>query len=179
MAKLRLIKVLVALLAVLAVIGIARASGLYLNHSASYPRGLWQKSGDYDPTHAGEHPYVLACAPGKSVRREFIERGYLPWGFDCDGVEALLKRIWAVAGDRWTVTAAGIKVNGQLVPNTQPLTQDSAGRSMPVQTGGIVPVGHVLLLSDYHPRSFDGRYFGTTPIKDLISEVSPLWTELP
>ncbi len=177
--KHRLVKRVTAGLAVLVVIGIARAAGLYVNHTASYPRGLWLKSGNFQPAHAASHPYVLACAPRKAQRAQYIERGYLSWGYDCEGVEALLKRVWAVAGDRWVVTSAGIEVNGQLIPNTVPLTADGAGRPMRVQRGGTVPIGHVLLLSDYHPRSFDGRYFGTTPIKDLIGEVVPLWTESP
>lgn len=173
----RLFIALAALLAVLVMLGVARTAGLYLNHSASYPRGLWLKAGGNLPEHPKAHPYVLACAPDKALRTVFIERGYLPWGFDCDGTEALLKRVWAVAGDVWVMTPKGIEINSQLIPNTVPLAVDGAGRPMPVQTGGTVPEGHVLLLSEYHPRSFDGRYFGTTPIKDLISEVVPLWTE--
>ena len=56
--------------------------------------------------------------------------GYLRWGIDCDGSEALLKPVGAVAGDRYAITEAGIVVNGELVPDTRPLRADNAGRSM-------------------------------------------------
>lgn len=172
---------LLSILSVLALTPIATAwaFGLHLNHSVSYPRGIWIDRGSFDMTQAHHRPYVLACAPDAAQRDIYVTRGYIAWGVTCDGAVALLKRVWAVAGDQWLVTDNGVRVNGELVPNTAPKKTDSLGRPMPIAAGGQVPDGHVLLLSEYSPRSFDGRYFGPTPITDLIGEVEPLWTESP
>ncbi len=155
---------------------LGKTAGLHLNLTASYPRGIWIETGLYDPVRVG-HPYVLACAPQAPLKAAFIERGYLAWGIDCEGTVALLKQVWGRAGDRWSLSADGVRLNEKLVSNTQPLEMDGAGREMPVPQAGTIPAGHVLLLSEYHSGSLDGRYFGTTPITDLIAEVKPLWTE--
>jgi hypothetical protein len=34
----------------------------------------------------------------------------------------------------------------------------------------------VLLMSDYNPKSFDGRYFGLMDKSTIIGVVKPLWT---
>ncbi len=156
--------------------GVGKLSGLHLNMTASYPLGVWIETGPYQMGRT-DRPYVLACAPQKPLKSTFVERGYLSWGIDCEGTAALLKRVWGRAGDAWTVSKEGVYINDTLVPNTQPLTADSAGRAMPTPKVGTIPTGYVLLLSEYHPSSLDGRYFGTTPITDLIAEVTPLWTE--
>ncbi|MES9902170.1 MAG: conjugative transfer signal peptidase TraF [Sedimenticola sp.] len=150
---------------------------VHLNTTTSYPRGLWIEDDALDDGIGRRRPFVLACAPGEELRDFYIERGYLPWGIRCGGTIALLKRVFASAGDTWVVTDGGVLVNGVVIQNTAPKRTDSAGRRLPKISGGIVPDNHVLLLSDYSPRSFDGRYFGTTPVMDLISEVKPLWTE--
>lgn len=157
---------------VIAVLG-GKVAGLHLNHTASYPRGLWIEASGGD----GIRPYVLACADHTANFETYRERGYLPWGVACSGTAPLLKRIWARPGDHWSVTPEGVVVNGELVSNTRPLDHDSAGRPLTSATGGTVQPGHVLLLSDYSPRSLDGRYFGTMPITQVLKEVKPLWTE--
>jgi type IV secretory pathway protease TraF len=36
--------------------------------------------------------------------------------------------------------------------------------------------GEVLLMSDYSPLSFDGRYFGPIPRAQIQGVVQPVWT---
>ncbi|MET0100772.1 MAG: conjugative transfer signal peptidase TraF [Sedimenticola sp.] len=161
------------------VIGAASLFGIHLNYSASYPVGLWIEVEGEVSMALDRHPYVLVCAPGPDQRARYVQQGYLKWGFACNGSVPLLKRVWASVGDYWSVTADGVRVNNRLIANTKPLEKDSKGRPMPKAAGGMVPDGHVLLLSDHSPLSFDGRYFGSTPVEDLISEVRPLWTASP
>lgn len=148
--------------------------GLFYNATPSAPRGLWRDTGPFDPMR-DQGAYVRACLP-ESRGDAAVERGYIGWSVWCHGAEPMLKRVWAVPGDAWTVTERGVLVNDRLVPNTRPLRADGLGRPLPRPQGGIVPPGYVLLLNDYHPRSFDGRYFGLTPMDEIIAKIKPVWT---
>jgi len=67
---------------------------------------------------------------------EAAERGYIPAGACPGGHEPLVKPVAAVAGDRVTVTALGIAVNGEPIAQSAPLDEDSAGRPLrPVPAG--------------------------------------------
>src|SRR5436309_1012112 len=90
-----------------------------------------------------------------------LARKYIgPGGFS--RYEQMLKRLVAVGGDTVSIDAEGVTVNGQRLPNTAPLSQDGAGRPLPVcrLQGYRLQAGEVLVLSDYSPLSFDSRYFG-------------------
>jgi len=90
----------------------------------------------------------------------------------------MLKRLVAVAGDDVWITAAGVSVNGQLQPHSQPLLVDPGGRAMPQPSLLHFQLAHdeVLLLSDYSRLSFDGRYFGAIPQAQLGEVVRPWMT---
>ena len=102
---------------------------------------------------------------------EYRQRGYLRWGIECDGSEALLKPVGAVAGDRYAITEAGIVVNGELVPDTRPLRADNAGRSMHWAGEGVLAANEVLLVSRW-PTSLDSRYFPVTTDRDRHDEAA-------
>jgi type IV secretory pathway protease TraF len=40
----------------------------------------------------------------------------------------------------------------------------------------IVPAGQVFLLSNFHPRSWDSRYFGYLPLSAVRGTVQEVWT---
>ena len=104
------------------------------------------------------------------------ERGYLNVAY-CS-VNHLLKRLAGVPGDRVTIDAAGVEVNGIHLANSSPLPCDAAGR--PLQAfllkDRILAPGEVLLMSDYNPQSFDSRYFGPIEETAIESVVTPVLT---
>jgi conjugative transfer signal peptidase TraF len=161
-------------LAMTVIAAVAWAIGLRWNHTPSYPRGLWRIVSPYDPAHA-KGSLVLFCPPATTLFRVGRERGYLAAGVCSGGTGALIKRVVAVPGDRVTVTPNGVSVNGRELPNSRALPVDAAGRPLPSASGGPVPPGRVWVLSEYHPRSFDSRYYGSIEVSRLQGVVTPVW----
>lgn len=131
---------------------------LRLNLSASMPYGLWWVSDSAAP---GRGDYVTLCLPGEPGRVA-LTRGYIGRG-DCpDEAEPLLKPVAAVAGDVVTVTAGGIRVNGEPLANSAPFRNDTEGRPMTAFPAGeyAVDAGMVWVVAGHDPRSYDSRYFG-------------------
>jgi len=88
-------------------------------------------------------------------------RGYLPRD------TPVIKTIGAQEGDRYCVTAMGLKLVGhELLAR---LSTDRDGRDLSGLDRGCRSVehGHILLISMENSGSFDARYFGETPI-DLV-----------
>lgn len=83
-----------------------------------------------------------------------------------------LKQVIAVAGDHVEFSAAGFRVNGQMIPNSAP----EPGYEHWWYGRSIVPVGMVLCLAN-HPDSWDGRYVGYVPLSLVYSTAKPVWTE--
>ena len=153
-------------------IGMAGLVGVRLNLTNSVPIGL------YVISHSPEANLVEFCPPepfGTLSR----ERGYRERSrFGCpDGAKPLLKPIAARAGDIVSMSAAGIVVDGKLIPHTAPLRLDSAGRSISAWTSGTYPVrrGTIWLASSFNTHSFDSRYFGPIPESSVLQHVRPLW----
>jgi conjugative transfer signal peptidase TraF len=164
-----------ALLSPLALLVLAVRSGLRVNHTESFPVGFYWAISKAPAT--GD---LMFFQPPKEAVFEVARfRGYLgPSSTDADGAELMLKRIAALAGDVVTIDAAGVTVNGQRIPNTEPLDRDLAGRPLPalrLHDYRLQP-GEVLPLSDYSPISFDGRYFGPVHKAQIQSVVVPVWT---
>jgi conjugative transfer signal peptidase TraF len=84
----------------------------------------------------------------------------------------LLKNVGAVAGDEYQITAAAITVNGK---NCGPVfAVDGRGRALPRLRGCFKVIdGYFLPLSTFS-RSFDGRYFGTAPLKLIRGKAIPI-----
>jgi type IV secretory pathway protease TraF len=71
----------------------------------------------------------------------------------------------ALSGDRVTIGVQGVQVNGVLLKNSAPRPADEAGRPLRAYelSDYALRSEEVLLMSDYNPASFDGRYFGPLP----------------
>lgn len=150
------------------------AAGLYVNATASMPRGLWRVRAA-EPIERGT--VVAICPPNCATIREAARRGYIPPGRCPGGYEPLIKPVAALGGDIVTVTPAGVVVDGNPVANTRPLAMDEAGRALYAIPAGSfrVPRGELWLLSGHDPRSFDSRYFGAVPVANIIGVARPLW----
>jgi conjugative transfer signal peptidase TraF len=87
----------------------------------------------------------------------------------------MMKPIAALPGDTVEVELDGVRVNGLFIANSKPITVDPKGRSMHPRLGRFkVNPGEVWLVSHFHPKSFDSRYFGPIPIKYLRAQAHRL-----
>jgi conjugative transfer signal peptidase TraF len=151
----------------------ARVLGIRVNFSPSLPVGLYQVASDPGAT-------LVEFCPAEPFASMANARGYRQPGNCPDGGSPLMKPVVAPAGDSVQVSARGISVNGKAIPNSAPLQKDTADRpltSWPVGTYRVQP-GTVWVVSDYHPRSFDSRYFG--PISEALirNRLRPLFVLL-
>jgi conjugative transfer signal peptidase TraF len=142
--------------------------GIRMNFTASLPLGLYLET--TQPT-----DLVSFCLEGEpgilAVQRLYVTRGTCP-----TGGTPLLKKIAARPGDLVLFSSEGVCVNGVLFPNTQPLLLDSTGRSMPHFPFGqyLVSPNTYWVISTYDRRSFDSRYYGPIPERDIQAHMQPL-----
>ena len=120
----------------------------------------------------------MPCRPAQPIFKLAKERGYLAAGPSPAGTCALIKQVAAVGGDRVTIDAEGVRINGVLLKNSAPRQADEAGRPMRAYELSDYTLGseEVLLMSDYSPASFDGRYFGPLSRTTIQSVIVPIIT---
>lgn len=161
-----------AALVLTAMVGAFHFGGIRVNTSASLPIGL------YKITQEPSAKLIEFC-PAEPFGSLSASRAYRGKGNCPDGAEPLMKPIVAVAGDAVTVSAAGVAVNGALLPNSAPLPFDTQHRSLPPWPFGKYRVtpGTVWVVSSYNQRSFDSRYFGPISVASIHSHLRPLLTE--
>lgn len=142
-----------------------RAPRLVWNATASAPRGLYFLFVTRE-FHRGD--LVLAVPPAW-VRDLAARRGYLPADVP------LIKRIAASAEDRVCSDGIHIRVNSHIAAVRLP--SDARHRPLPQWTGcTVLDSHHDFLLMEGVPASFDGRYFGPTPIANNLGRLAPIWT---
>lgn len=138
---------------------------LVYNASASVPIGFYSV-GDTDELAAGD---LVIAHPPLRAERLAVERRYLGVGVP------LVKRIGAVPGSTVCRDVDRITIDG--TPAAVAREADGLGRALPRWTGcRQLGPGEVLLLNSGVPGSFDGRYFGPSPARDIIGKATPLWT---
>ena len=157
-----------------AVISILQAGdlvGLRINVSPSLPEGLYLTS-------RGAQANLVEFCPPEPIGALAITRGYRGAGTCSDGAAPLLKPVAAKAGDVVELSAAGISVNGRLLPQTAPLVTDTKGRPLKPWPMGhyFVAPGTIWVASSFNPRSFDSRYFGPIRTSTVRDHVRPLMT---
>ena len=153
---------------------LAHQSGLRLNSTRSIPLGLYLMSSD--PIEKGV--YVLWCPPERPEFDLAKVRGYIGAGFCAGGYGNMMKKVIATHHDVVSVTDEGVRINGTLMPGSQPFAADSMGRPLPRfrVTDHVLAASELLLMSDTNSRSFDARYFGPVHQAYIQSLIHPLWT---
>lgn len=150
-------------------------AGLRLNITASIPLGIYRTVPSAGPV-VGD--LVLACPLDSPVFVQAKARGYLGAGPCQNGMSPLMKRLEAIGGDLVAFTDSGVIVNGELVPNSEPLVVDQGGRPLPALRSRQAPVpsGQALLMGIDSPKSFDGRYYGLIPATQIQAVIRPIVT---
>ena len=138
----------------------------YYNHTDSLPRGLYLRM----PLRELQDGDYVVFEPTEAITSVAYERGWLSPGV------RFLKQVGAVAGECYEIESDSLqfKANGRYIGQVYP--QDWEGRPMPEIRGSfLVPEGEFLPIGT-NPRSFDGRYTGTVPLKNITARVIPLLT---
>jgi conjugative transfer signal peptidase TraF len=163
--------VLTPLVAAVAIFQLCGLVGLRINGSPSLPVGFYMTSSEPGAT-------LVEFCPIEPFASLALSRGYRDPGACSDGGAPLLKPVVARGGDVVEVSAAGIAVNGRLLPNTAPLRADTKGRPLTSWPPGryTVEPDSAWVASSYSWRSFDSRYFGPVPISSIRDRVRPLLT---
>ena len=145
--------------------------GVRFNLTPSLPRGF------YITSNSPSASLVEFCPQGAaasiSLNRQYRTAGACP-----DGGAPLLKPAVAFPGDQVEVSADGIRVNGQLLPNSAGRFRDHLQRPLdpwPYGTYTVEP-GTVWVISSFNSYSFDSRYYGAIPESSIRHHLRPLWT---
>ena len=117
---------------------------------------------------------MLLCPPSDGVFALARDRGYLAPGLCPSGLTPLLKTIAAMSGDTVAIDAV-VRINGQVIVDTDVFQTDREGRPLPRAEDGLLGPGDVFLLSDAAPHGFDSRYFGAVPESWIVASIEPVW----
>src|SRR6202521_6178243 len=145
--------------------------GIRFNLTPSLPRGF------YIISHSPSANLVEFCPQGTAASIS-LSRQYRIAGACPDGGAPLLKPAVAFPGDEVEVSANGIRVNGQLLPNSAGQFRDHLHRPLdpwPYGTYKVEP-GTVWVVSSFNSYSFDSRYYGAIPTSAIRHHLRPLWT---
>jgi conjugative transfer signal peptidase TraF len=145
--------------------------GIRVNLTPSLPLGF------YITSHSSNANLVEFCPQGKAAYISLI-RQYRTAGACPDGGAPLLKPGVAFPGDDVEVSANGIRVNGQLLPNSAGRFRDHLQRPLDPWPNGTYKVepGTVWVVSSFNSYSFDSRYYGAIPNSAIRHHLRPLWT---
>ena len=145
--------------------------GIRFNVTPSLPLGF------YIASHSPSANLVEFC-PHRPAAFLSLSRQYRTAGACPDGGAPLLKPAVAFPGDQVQVNADGIRVNGQLLPNSAGRFRDHLQRPLdpwPYGTYKVEP-GTVWVVSSFNSYSFDSRYYGAIPEASIRHHLRPLWT---
>jgi conjugative transfer signal peptidase TraF len=90
----------------------------------------------------------------------------------------LMKRVAASENDAVTIADDGVRVNGDLLPESAPRRNDKDGRPLPHYRLHDYVLGRddILLMSDSRSTGFDGRYFGLIHRSQLLTALAAVTT---
>lgn len=154
-------RILASVIAAISVSAIALAIMIELPKKLVYNGSPSSRIGFYwiDDVPVGLGDFVLMNAPEHA--RELIKvRHYLPPNVP------LIKRVVGVAGDEVCRHGRNISVNG--IGMGVAKSEDLFGRPLPVWRGCETLTDDQIFVLNFHPDSFDGRYFGPVNRSSII-----------
>ena len=136
---------------------------LLYNPSSSAPIG-WYRLRPDTPINRGD---LVAAWPTDEALKIAHKRQYFPPNIP------LIKTVWAVPGEQICHENGQVFVQGK--PPLSVLKQDGLGRPLPSRDGCYaISKDHVFLISNDVQTSFDSRYFGPVPQKNVLGRVEYL-----
>ena len=147
-------------------------SGLRINMTPSYPRGLWRIEVLDRPATVGD--LIFICAPDTATFERAFERGYIRRGLCAGGLSPLIKTVAALGGQQVDV-ADHVSIDGHTLPRSIVHHTDAAGRPLSPFAGGVIPAGELFLHSEF-AGSYDSRYFGPIPASGVLGLARPILT---
>jgi type IV secretory pathway protease TraF len=144
------------------------AAPLVYNDSASVPLGFWWRAGGPGtPLRPG---MVIGFRP-PTAGRAYVAAHMPQYLHD----ELILKYVVATAGGRICRGPGGtFSVNGLVLGRAS--NADEHGNPLPTWQGcETLPVGSVAVFSSRIPNSYDSRYYGAVPARDIKAVYRPLW----
>jgi len=144
------------------------AAPLVYNDSASVPLGFWWRTGGPGmPLRPG---MVIGFRP-PAAGRAYVAVHMPQYLRD----ELILKYVVATAGGRICRDAEGaFSVDGRVLGRA--LTADEHGNPLPAWQGcRTLAVGSAAVFSSRIPDSYDSRYYGAVPARDIEAAYRPLW----
>jgi len=154
----------------------AYSNGYRLNTSTSFPPGIYVIDTSKSGYEYQIQDLILFCPPDNNSVKTALARGYISQGRCKSQTVPMIKRVAAIYRDEVTLGDT-ISINDLELTNTIIKYQDALKRSLiPFTLNGknqfIVPCQQVFVYSDYAPNnSFDSRYFGPVPIKNIHGTV--------
>ncbi len=169
--------VLVTMIVFTSIIAIAAlfyAQGYRYNISYSYPTGIYKLTNEPSDYHRGE--LVLFCPPNNKAMQTALHRDYIKMGLCSGGFTPVIKKVMAMEGDTISFENQIVHINGQEVPSTMVLSDDSRQRPLPQLASFTLQANEFFMMSDHRPiDSFDSRYYGSVPHHNLLGHIEPVW----
>jgi len=146
---------------------------IIFNTTSSFPIGFYKisKSSQYK-----KGDLVSFCAVPSKIIDRIIEQGYTQKNSSCPNqTPQLLKKILGLEGDRVEI-GKSVFINNQAIKNSKIFTKDRRGNLLIIQASQTINRDKFWVMSDYNERSFDSRYFGQVPLKNIIGRATPIMT---
>lgn len=151
-------------------LGVGWTAGLRVNLTPSAEIGIWRIEPVKNAVAVGDRVFI--CPPATELFKAALHRGYLRHGHCPGGLAPLIKTVAAVAGQKIHV-GKGVVIDGHQVAASVVQAIDGNARTIVPYGGGIVPTGHLFVLSPM-AMSYDSRYFGPIPAAGLLGRARPV-----
>jgi type IV secretory pathway protease TraF len=138
------------------------------NDSASVPIGFWTRS--HFSSSKIKRGTVIGFRP-PALAREYV-RAFMPEYIRQQLIE---KYVAGVPGDMMCRTGATFSIDGRILGRAA--TKDGEGHLLPVWQGcQVLGAGEYAVFSNRIANSYDSRYYGAVPSRDIRGIYHPLWT---
>ena len=148
-----------------AAVGVLPSLHLTFNRTPSVPVGFYRTFPVDRAPRRGD--LVEICLPD-ALAAFASQRNYVPPGPCSAKTAPLLKYVAAVDGDRVDLDAAGVHVNGRILPGSRVLSRDEAGRGIThIRFTRYALHGDEVWLATTAPNGWDSRYYGALPVRNI------------
>jgi conjugative transfer signal peptidase TraF len=136
-----------------------------INTTPSMPIGIYHMTPLSGPVTRGQ---IVEFCPTPQIAAIALARGFIGRGSCASGSRPFLKIVVAVGGDTVDVRSDAIFVDGKRVPHSATIQKDGRARplaAVPRKVFHLQP-GEIWLWTPF-PHSWDSRYFGPVPAKNV------------